>query len=80
MTAILLVFSNTNLYAQHNDNKKKVADTINRNASNRTFLLDVSNSMGQDNKMLLLKKSTEELLKLLNKKDQDQPDYSRKYR
>ena len=69
MTAILLVLSNANLYAQHNDNKNKAADTITRNASNITFLLDVSNSMGQDNKMLLLKKSTEELLKLLNKKD-----------
>lgn len=34
------------------------------------FLLDVSNSMGRDNKMLLLKKSTEELLKLLDKQDQ----------
>ena len=34
------------------------------------FLLDVSNSMGNDNKMLLLKKSTEERLKLLDKKDQ----------
>jgi hypothetical protein len=34
------------------------------------FLLDVSNSMGNDNKMQLLKKSTEELLKLLDNKDQ----------
>jgi secreted protein with Ig-like and vWFA domain len=69
MTAIYLCLSAINLYAQHNDNKNRVSDTITRNASNITFLLDVSNSMGQDNKMLLLKKSTEELLKLLNKKD-----------
>lgn len=34
------------------------------------FLLDVSNSMGRENKMQLLKKSTEELLKLLDKQDQ----------
>ncbi len=40
-----------------------------RSASNINFLLDISNSMAQDNKMQLLKKSTEELLKLLNKKD-----------
>jgi hypothetical protein len=33
------------------------------------FLLDVSNSMGTDNKMHLLKQSTEELLKLLDNKD-----------
>ena len=37
--------------------------------ANIVFLLDVSSSMGQDNKMVLMKKSTEELLKLLNKKD-----------
>jgi Mg-chelatase subunit ChlD len=34
------------------------------------FLLDVSNSMGKENKLLLLKKSTEELLKLLDDQDQ----------
>jgi Mg-chelatase subunit ChlD len=34
------------------------------------FLIDVSNSMGRENKMQLLKKSTEELLKLLDNKDQ----------
>lgn len=34
------------------------------------FLLDVSNSMANDNKMELLKRSTEELLKLLDSKDQ----------
>lgn len=34
------------------------------------FLIDVSNSMGRENKMQLLKKSTEELLKLLDSKDQ----------
>ena len=33
------------------------------------FLLDVSNSMGRDNKMELLKRSAEELCKLLNRKD-----------
>jgi len=56
------------LFAQQN-NITNPADTTTRKASNITFLLDISNSMGQDNKMLLLKKSTEELLKLLNKKD-----------
>ena len=69
MTAIFWVISNTYLYGQNKDIKKKQADSSTRNASSITFLLDVSNSMGQDNKMLLLKKSTEELLKLLNKKD-----------
>jgi Mg-chelatase subunit ChlD len=49
--------------------KKIVIDSFRVNASNIVFLLDVSNSMGQDNKMVLLRKSTEELLKLLNKKD-----------
>jgi len=38
-------------------------------ASNIVFLVDVSNSMGRDNKMELLKKSTEELCKVLNPKD-----------
>jgi Mg-chelatase subunit ChlD len=37
--------------------------------ANIVFLLDVSNSMGRDKKMELLRKSTEELCKLLNKKD-----------
>jgi len=69
MTAILLMLSTSFLFAQQNKKKTSTADTATRNASNITFLLDVSNSMGQDNKMLLLKKSTEELLKLLNKKD-----------
>ena len=42
------------------------------NVTKIVFLLDVSNSMGRENKMQLLKKSTEELLKLLDKQDQDQ--------
>lgn len=37
--------------------------------SNIVFLLDISNSMGRDQKMDLLKKSTEELCKVLNSKD-----------
>lgn len=37
--------------------------------SNIVFLLDISNSMGRDNKMVLLKRSTEELCKILDKKD-----------
>jgi Mg-chelatase subunit ChlD len=46
-------------------------DTAKEKRSNKiVFLLDVSNSMGTDNKMQLLKKSTEELLKLLDNKDQ----------
>lgn len=46
-------------------------DTVLQKKSNKiVFLLDVSNSMGADNKMQLLKKSTEELLKLLDNKDQ----------
>ena len=46
-------------------------DTAKEERSNKiVFLLDVSNSMGNDNKMQLLKKSTEELLKLLDNKDQ----------
>lgn len=46
-------------------------DTAKAERSNKiVFLIDVSNSMGTDNKMQLLKKSTEELLKLLDKKDQ----------
>lgn len=36
---------------------------------NIVFLLDVSNSMGRDKKMDLLKRSAEELCKLLNRKD-----------
>ncbi len=45
-------------------------DTARKEKSNKiVFLLDVSNSMGNDNKMQLLKKSTEELLKLLDNKD-----------
>jgi Mg-chelatase subunit ChlD len=69
LTAILLMLSTSFLSAQQNNKKTSTTDTISRKASNITFLLDISNSMGQDNKMLLLKKSTEELLKLLNKKD-----------
>jgi hypothetical protein len=46
-------------------------DTAKEERSNKiVFLLDVSNSMGTDNKMQLLKRSTEELLKLLDNKDQ----------
>lgn len=46
-------------------------DTAKVEKSNKIiFLLDVSNSMGTNNKMQLLKKSTEELLKLLDNKDQ----------
>jgi len=45
------------------------SDTTLHKPANIVFLLDVSSSMGQDNKMSLLKKSTEELLKILNKKD-----------
>ncbi|HLO82062.1 MAG TPA: vWA domain-containing protein [Chitinophagaceae bacterium] len=45
------------------------ADQYKKNAK-IVFLLDVSNSMGRENKMQLLKKSTEELLKLLDKQDQ----------
>lgn len=37
--------------------------------SNIVFLLDISNSMGRDQKMDLLKKSTEELCMVLNSKD-----------
>jgi uncharacterized protein with von Willebrand factor type A (vWA) domain len=40
-----------------------------RAQNNIVFLLDVSNSMGRDGKMELLKRSTEELCKLLNRKD-----------
>jgi len=69
LTLVSVLTTISLLFAQHNENKTKSADTINRKASNITFLLDISNSMGQDNKMLLLKKSTEELLKLLNKND-----------
>src|SRR5512139_3121062 len=57
------------LQAQNKKIQQNPADSAVRKASNITFLLDVSNSMGQNNKMVLLKKSTEELLKLLNKKD-----------
>lgn len=39
------------------------------NPSNIVFLLDISNSMGRDQKMDLLRKSTEELCKVLNGKD-----------
>jgi Ca-activated chloride channel homolog len=59
----------TILQAQNKKVQQNPADSAGRRASNITFLLDVSNSMGQNNKMVLLKKSTEELLKLLNKKD-----------
>ena len=45
------------------------AQTIDQKSSNIVFLLDISNSMGRDNKMTLLKKSTEELCKVLNPKD-----------
>jgi secreted protein with Ig-like and vWFA domain len=69
LAAILWMLSVSSLYAQAADIRKKQIDSSMRNASNIVFLLDVSNSMGQDNKMLLLKKSTEELLILLNKKD-----------
>ena len=68
LTILFVLMTISLLFAQQN-NKTNPADTITRKASNITFLLDISNSMGQDNKMLLLKKSTEELLKLLNKKD-----------
>jgi secreted protein with Ig-like and vWFA domain len=69
ITVVAILLPVSFLFAQQNSNKTRTADTIPRKASNITFLLDISNSMGQDNKMLLLKKSTEELLKLLNKKD-----------
>lgn len=59
----------SNLQGQEKNAFQKPGDSTVRKASNITFLLDVSNSMGQENKMVLLKKSTEELLKLLNKKD-----------
>lgn len=49
---------------------QSVADTGTRTRSAQiVFLLDVSNSMARDNKMALLKNSTGELLKLLNKND-----------
>jgi Mg-chelatase subunit ChlD len=63
------ILSVSPLFAQRNRLEKKQSDSISVSASNIIFLLDISNSMGQDNKMLLLKKSTEELLKLLNKRD-----------
>jgi len=69
LTILAGLLSVTPLYAQKNGQEIKPSDSISRDASNITFLLDISNSMGQDNKMLLLKKSTEELLKLLNKRD-----------
>jgi secreted protein with Ig-like and vWFA domain len=55
------------LYLESANSQSK--DTVLNKPANIVFLLDVSNSMGKDNKMVLLKKSTEELLKLLNKKD-----------
>ncbi|HSF45092.1 MAG TPA: vWA domain-containing protein [Chitinophagaceae bacterium] len=49
----------------------KGQDSLHNERNNKiVFLLDVSNSMGADNKMQLLRKSTEELLKLLDNKDQ----------
>jgi Mg-chelatase subunit ChlD len=48
----------SNLRRQEKNVFQKPADSIVRKASSITFLLDVSNSMGQDNKMALLKKST----------------------
>jgi Mg-chelatase subunit ChlD len=45
-------------------------DTSGKEKNNKIiFLLDVSNSMGTDNKMHLLKQSTEELLKRLDNND-----------
>jgi Mg-chelatase subunit ChlD len=69
LTFIAAILSVSNLFGQKAVIKRNQTDSISANASNIIFLLDISNSMGQDNKMLLLKKSTEELLKLLNKRD-----------
>ena len=69
LTTVFITLSMNSLYAQHKDNTKISTDSARSFPANITFLLDISNSMGQDNKMVLLKKSTEELLKLLNKKD-----------
>jgi Mg-chelatase subunit ChlD len=44
-------------------------ETVPDSSRQIVFLLDISNSMGQENKMQLLKRSTEELLCLLNAKD-----------
>lgn len=69
LTTVFITLSMNSLYAQHKVNTKISTDSARSFPANITFLLDISNSMGQDNKMVLLKKSTEELLKLLNKKD-----------
>jgi Mg-chelatase subunit ChlD len=53
------------LFASHAGAQSVVPDK----PSNIVFLLDISNSMGRDDKMKLLKRSTEELCKLLDAKD-----------
>lgn len=49
--------------------RKSRTDSSGYNNNHILFLLDVSNSMGRDNKMSLLKRSMEELLKALSPKD-----------
>jgi Ca-activated chloride channel homolog len=66
---ILMFFAIQSLSAQTAEKKKNLHDTVRANSSDIIFLLDISNSMGRDNKMVLLKKSTEELLKKLSNKD-----------
>jgi hypothetical protein len=66
-TICLLIL--VNLYSLYTV-AQTVSDTAGRKRDTQiVFLLDVSNSMARDNKMKLLKNSSAELLKLLDKED-----------